>query len=229
MTCVTPHSEYTVEVTLPPTIELSIFGEDEDSIVQVCGDDILDLQAFVTDPGGAGIINWPPPENDNQLFNDYSWSEFFEGPWAVTVENGCGEAIDQLEVTAIPEPDLGQQLYVCGETSDVELDPIEGDENSGLEYQWTYNGNLLEDVVGNEWSVSETGSYCVIVPSEDCPSSYDDNDCVFVDIVLPIDVEVFSGGSTTDCDGGALKQVQKRCSGSTRVCAGLCGLHHHLA
>ena len=199
------NNEYTVEVTLPPTIELSVFGEPEDSIVQVCGDDILELQAFVTDPGGSGIINWPPPGNDNQLFNDYSWSEFFEGPWAVTVENGCGEAIDQLEVTAIPEPDMGQQLYVCGETSDVELDPIEGDEDSGLEYQWTYNGNLLEDVIGNEWNVSETGSYCVIVPSEDCPSSYDDDDCVFVDIVLPIDVEVFSGGSTTDCDGGGIE------------------------
>ena len=198
-------TEYTLEVTLPPTLELSIFGEDEDSIVQVCGDDVLELQAFVTDPGGTGIINWPPPGNDNQLFNDYSWSQFFEGSLEVTLENGCGEASDQLEITAIPEPDLGQQLFVCGDTSAVELDPIEGDEESGLEYQWTYNGNLVEDVVGNVWSVSETGSYCVIVPSEECPTSFDETDCVFVDIVLPIDVDVFSGGSTTDCDGGGIE------------------------
>ena len=40
---------------------------------------------------------------------------------------------------------FGEQLYpLCGETSDVELDPIEGDEDSGLEYQWTYLGSLHE-------------------------------------------------------------------------------------
>ena len=155
-------------------------------------------------PGRVRHHQWPPPGNDNQLFNDYSWSEFFEGPWAVTVENGCGEAIDQLEVTAIPEPDMGQQLYVCGETSDVELDPIEGDEDSGLEYQWTYNGNVVDDVK-KRVDGQCLGSYCVIVPSENCPNSFDENDCALVDIVLPIDVEVFSGGATTDCDGGGIE------------------------
>lgn len=197
--CLTPHC-YELEVSLPPAIELG-----GDSILWVCGDDILDLEAFVTDPGGQATINWPYPGEDNVLANDYEWDQYFSGTLSVNVQNGCGEDDDAVEVTAIQEPDLGDVLYVCGDTEGVELDPIDGDQFSDLVYQWTYNGNVVDDVQDNEWTVSASGSYCVIVPSENCPNSFDENDCALVDIVLPIDVEVFSGGATTDCDGGGIE------------------------
>ena len=91
------------------------------------------------------------------------------------------------------------------EGATIELDPIAGDQNSDLVYEWTYNGNEVDDVNDNEWEVSETGSYCVTVPEGGCPSSFDNTDCAFIDIVTAIDIDVFLGGSITDCDGGGIE------------------------
>ena len=80
---------YEVEVGDVPAIELS-----EDDEVWVCGDDILDLTAFVTDPAGAASINWPYPGNDDVTQNDYTWTQYSTPTLVVTVTNGCGEAAD---------------------------------------------------------------------------------------------------------------------------------------
>ena len=192
---------YEVEVNEAPTIELS-----GDSLVWVCGDDELDLEAFITDPADVATINWPYPGDDNVLFNEYSYTQYSTPTLVVTVENGCGEASDQVEVTAMPEPVL-ENDYLCGEGATLELDPIPGDQNSGLAYEWTYNGNDA-NIDDNEWEVNATGSYCVTVPNE-CPSSsFDESDCAFIDIVTAIDIDVFLGGSITDCDGGGIEPGQ---------------------
>jgi hypothetical protein len=160
-----------------PTIELS-----GDSLVWVCGDDELDLEAFITDPADVATINWPYPGDDNVLFNEYSYTQYSTPTLVVTVENGCGEASDQVEVTAMPEPVL-ENDYLCGEGATLELDPIPGDQNSGLAYEWTYNGNDA-NIDDNEWEVDATGSYCVTVPSENCPASFDATDCGFISYEL---------------------------------------------
>ena len=198
--CQIPHC-FEVEVNLPPTIELS-----GDSLVWVCGEDELDLEAFITDPADVATINWPYPGDDNVLFNEYSYTQYSTPTLVVSIENGCGEAADQVEVTAMPEPVL-ENDYLCGEGATLELDPIPGDQNSGLAYEWTYNGNDA-NIDDNEWEVNATGSYCVTVPNE-CPSSsFDESDCAFIDIVTAIDIDVFLGGSITDCDGGGIEPGQ---------------------
>ena len=190
---------YEVEVNEPPTIQI-----DGDSLVWACGDDDLELEVFITDPADVATINWPFPGADNVLENEYSFDQYAAGTYVVTVENGCGEDADQVEYTAMPEPNL-ENDYLCGEGATIELDPIAGDQNSDLVYEWTYNGNDVDDVNDNEWEVSETGSYCVTVPEGGCPSSFDNTDCAFIDIVTAIDIDVFLGGSITDCDGGGIE------------------------
>ena len=83
---------YEVEVNLPPTIELS-----GDSIAFACDGDGYDIQAIVFDPGDAATINWPFPGNDNVLENEYSWTQYTETTLVVNVQNGCGNASDQVE------------------------------------------------------------------------------------------------------------------------------------
>ena len=190
---------YEVEVNEPPTIQI-----DGDSLVWACGDDDLELEVFITDPADVATINWPFPGDDNVLENEYSFDQYAAGTYVVTVENGCGEDADQVEYTAMPEPNI-ENDYLCGEGATIELDPIAGDQNSDLVYEWTYNGNEVDDVNDNEWEVSETGSYCVTVPEGGCPSSFDNTDCAFIDIVTAIDIDVFLGGSITDCDGGGIE------------------------
>ena len=199
--CQIPHC-YEVEVTLPPTIEF-----EGDSVLWIC-DDVdqlsVDLEVMVTDPAGAGIINWPFPGNDNVTENEYTFNQYASDVFEVVVENGCGQAEDQVVYTAIPEPVL-ENDYLCGEGASIELDPIPGDQNTDLVYEWTYNGNDVDDVNDNEWEVDATGSYCVVVPAEGCPNSFDNDDCAFIDIVTAIDIDVFLGGSITDCDGGGIE------------------------
>ena len=193
---------FEVEVNLPPTIAFN-----GDSLLLTC-DEVdqlsLDLEVDVTDPAGVAIINWPFPGNDNVLENEYTFSQYATGIYEVTATNGCGEAADQVVYTAIPEP-LLENDYLCGEGATLELDPIAGDQNSGLVYEWTYNGNEVDDVNDNEWEVNATGSYCVTVPDEGCPNNFDESDCAFIDIVTAIDIDVFLGGSITDCDGGGIE------------------------
>lgn len=191
---------YEVEVSDVPAIELS-----EGDEVWVCGDDILDLTAFVTDPGGAASINWPYPGNDDVTQNDYTWTQYSTPTLVVTVTNGCGEATDQVAVTAVPEP-LLEDAFICEEGTFIELDPITGDQNTDFVYNWSYNGNDQPDVQDNEWEVGASGVYCVTTPFEECPPSFDDSDCGFVDIVSQLDPDlVFDGGATTDCDGGGIE------------------------
>ena len=79
-------------------------------------------------------------------------------------------------ITASFEPVLDNAFLCAGGT--VDLDPVAGDQNTDLEYEWTYNGNVVDDVNDNEWEVSETGSYCVTITDgcfpdgeSDAPSS----------------------------------------------------------
>ena len=185
---------YEVEVNLPPTIELS-----GDSIAFACDGDGYDIQAIVFDPGDAATINWPFPGNDNVLENEYSWTQYTETTLVVNVQNGCGNASDQVEITASFEPVLDNAFLCAGGT--VELDPVAGDQNTDLEYEWTYNGNVVDDVNDNEWEVSETGSYCVTITDGCFPDG--ESDCAFIDFVAEPDLElIFPGNAITDCDGG---------------------------
>ena len=199
--CGTPTC-YDVEVNEPPTIAF-----DGDSLVWVCADVNqldLDLTVSVTDPADVATINWPFPGDDDVLENEYTFSQYATGIYAVTIANGCGAAEDQVVYTVIPEPIL-ENDYLCGEGALFELDPIAGDQSTDLIYEWTYNGNVVDDVNDNEWEVGATGSYCVTVPNDECPNTFDNTDCGFLDFVAAIDIEVFSGGSITDCDGGGIE------------------------
>ena len=190
---------YEIEVSDTPTIELN---EEE---VWVCGDDILELTAFITDLAGAASIDWPYPGNDDVTQNDYSWTQYSTPTIQVTATNGCGTAMDEVFVTAVPEPEL-EDSFICEEGSVVELDPIAQDQNSDFVYEWTYNGNAQPDVQDNEWEVSASGVYCVTTPFPECPPSFYDSDCGFVDIVSALDSTlVFDGGAITDCDGGGIE------------------------
>ena len=180
-------------MNLPPTIELS-----GDSIAFACDGDGYDIQATVFDPGDAATINWPFPGNDNVLENEYSWTQYTETTLVVNVQNGCGSASDQVEITASFEPVLENAFLCAGGT--VELDPVAGDQNTDLEYEWTYNGNEVDDVNDNEWEVSETGSYCVTITDGCFPDG--ESDCAFIDFVAEPDLElIFPGNAITDCDG----------------------------
>lgn len=175
---------YQVEVNEAPTITLS-----GDSVLWVC-DEVdqlsVELEVMVSDPAGAGIINWPFPGNDNVLENEYTFSHYANQTIEVIVQNGCGHATDQMEVTAVPEPQLNNEV-ACGLGAVVELDPIEGDQNTGLVYEWWYNGNPVA-VEDNEWIVDTTGTYCVSVPIEGCHSSFDATECAFISYELaPLD------------------------------------------
>ena len=191
---------YEVEVNRPPSVEF--LG---DSLVWACGDDDLDLEVFIDDPANVATINWPFPGNDNVLANEYSFDQYAAGTLVVTVENGCGEGADQVEYTAMPEPLLYND-FLCGEGATIELDPIAGDQNTGLDYVWTYNGNEVMDVNDNEWAVDETGVYCVIVPSDGCPSSFDNLDCAFIQFEMPPE-DPFVEGLGVDCSSGSTELV----------------------
>ena len=183
---------YEVEVTLPPSIELS-----EEGVAYACDGDDLFLEAFIDDPAGAASINWPYPGTDDQTFNEYSWTQYTESTLVVSVENGCGEATDEVDVVATFEP-LMDNDYLCGDGSSLLLDPIAGDQNTDNVYEWTYNGNPA-DVQDNEFEVFESGSYCVTVTNGCFPNG--ESDCAFIDVVGAIEGEVFTNNILTDCDG----------------------------
>ena len=183
---------YDVEVNLPPTIELSEEGE-----AWACDGDDLSLEAFIFDPAGVAEINWPYPGTDDVTFNEYSWDQYTETTLVVSVENGCGSMTDEVDVIATFEP-LLENAFLCGEGSTLELDPIAGDQNTDNVYEWTYNGNPAE-VEDNEWVVSETGSYCVTVTNGCFPNG--ESDCAFIDVVGPIEGEIFPNNILADCDG----------------------------
>ena len=110
----------------------------------------------MTDPAGVAIINWPFPGNDNVLENEYTFSQYATGIYEVTATNGCGQAADQVVYTAIPEPVL-ENDYLCERVRPSNWTPLP-ETNSDLVYEWTYNGNEVDDVNDNEWEVDATGS-----------------------------------------------------------------------
>ena len=183
---------YEVEVTLQPTIVLS------ETEVFLCDGEDLDLYADTTDAGGTAEINWPYPGTDNVLNNEYDYDEYTEATIVVEIENGCGSDEAQVEVIAQFEPNI-DSMFLCDEEDSITIDPIEGDENSGLDYEWTWNGGDIDG--DDELLVNATGSYCVTVTNECFPEG--NTDCGFVDIVSQID-GVFAaeaGGVVSDCDG----------------------------
>jgi gliding motility-associated-like protein len=183
---------YDVEVTLPPTITLNL------TETFLCNGEDLDLFADTTDAGGSATINWPYPGTDNVLSNEYDYDEYTEATIVVEIENGCGSDEAQVEVTAQFAP-LIDSMFLCDEEDTLTIDPIEGDENANLDYEWTWNGSAIDG--DDELVINATGSYCVTVTNECFPSG--DTDCGFVDIVSQID-NVFTaeaGGAIADCDG----------------------------
>ncbi|MDE0721785.1 MAG: gliding motility-associated C-terminal domain-containing protein [Flavobacteriales bacterium] len=183
---------YDVEVTLAPTITLN------ETEVFLCDGEDLDLFADTTDAGGAATINWPYPGMDNVLYNEYNYDEYTEAIIVVEIENGCGSDEAQVEVTSQFAP-LIDSMFLCDEDDVITIDPIEGDENYELDYEWTWNGGAIDGA--DELVVNATGSYCVTVTNECFPNG--DSDCGFVDIVSQID-GVFAaeaGGVVSDCDG----------------------------
>jgi len=183
---------YDIEVTLPPTITLS------DSVVFLCDGEVLGLSADTTDAGGSATINWPYPGTDDILNNEYDYDEYTEAIIVVDIENGCGSDEAQVEVTAQFSP-LINSMFLCDDDDSTTIDPIEGDENYNLDYEWTWNGGAIDgdDVL----VVNTTGSYCVTVTNECFPDG--NSDCGFVDIVSQID-DVFAaeaGGAVSDCTG----------------------------
>lgn len=187
---------YEVEVTLPPTIELS------DDVVFLCDGEELELVADTTDPGLTASINWPYPGTDNVIENEYSYTQYTSTTIEVEITNGCGSDSDEVEVTAYFDPNI-DSMFLCSDEDEITIDPLVGDQNQGFVYDWTFNGDPYEgtDVI----TVNETGSYCVIVTNECYPEG--NIDCGFVDIVSDIS-DIFaneSGGVIADCDGGGIE------------------------
>ena len=84
-------------------------------------------------------------------------------------------------------------------------------------YNWSYNSNNRMFKTTN--GVGASGVYCVTTPFEECPPSFDDSDCGFVDIVKPVGSGlVFDGGATTDCDGGGIEPGADAVLGYERSC-----------
>ena len=183
---------YEVEVTVAPTITLN------EDIVFLCNGEDLDLFAEITDLAGTAEINWPYPGTDDVLNNQYDYDEYTEAIIVVEIENGCGSDVAQVEVTAQFEPNI-DSIFLCDENDSVVIDPIEGDENAGMNYDWTWNGTSVEG--DDELTANATGSYCATVTNECFPNG--NTDCGFVDIVSQIE-GVFAaeaGGVVSDCDG----------------------------
>ena len=158
----------------------------------------LDLFAEITDLAGTAEINWPYPGTDDVLNNQYDYDEYTEAIIVVEIENGCGSDVAQVEVTAQFEPNI-DSIFLCDENDSVVIDPIEGDENAGMNYDWTWNGTSVEG--DDELTANATGSYCATVTNECFPNG--NTDCGFVDIVSQIE-GVFAaeaGGVVSDCDG----------------------------
>ncbi len=183
---------YEVEVTLPPTIQLN------ETEAFLCDGEDLDLIADTTDVAGTATINWPYPGTDNITNNQYNYDEYTEAVIVVEIENGCGSDEAEVSVTSQFEPNI-ESMFLCDEDDSLVIDPIEGDENYGLDYEWTWNGGDIEG--DDELVVNATGSYCVTVTNECFPTG--SSNCGFVDIVSQID-GVFAaeaGGVVSDCDG----------------------------
>lgn len=187
---------YEFEVTLPPTIELG------DNVAVICEGESLELVADTTDPGLTATINWPYPGTDNILENDYSYTQYTEAIIEVEIENGCGYDVDTVEVTAHFDPNI-DSAFLCSDDDEITLDPLEGDQNLGFVYEWTFNGDPIDGT--DELTVNETGSYCVIVTNECYPDG--EIDCGFIDIVSDIS-DIFAneaGGVIADCDGDGIE------------------------
>ncbi len=186
---------YDIEVTLPPTIELN------ESSVTLCDGEAVSLVADTTDAGGTADINWPYPGTDNVLENDFSYTQYTNTTITVEIENGCGNDEASVDVEAFFPP-LIDSMFLCEEGDEIEIDPISGDQNDEVStYEWTYNGEIIPGENEQEYTVSETGSYCVIVTNACWPDG--DINCGFVDIVSQIE-DIFddeAGGAIADCDG----------------------------
>ena len=189
---------YEIEVTLSPTIDLN------ETEAFLCDGDEIELVADTTDVAGTATINWPYPGTDNVLENEYSYSQYTSTTIEVEIENGCGSDQASVDVTAYFPP-LIDNMFLCDEGDEIEIDPIPADQNDeNSTYEWTFNGDPLVDGV-QEITVSETGSYCVIVTNE-CYTDGEIN-CGFVDIVSQIEdvIDQESGGAIADCDGGGIE------------------------
>ena len=165
-----------MEVNLPPTIELS-----GDSIALACDGDELRHGGVCDDPGDAATINWPFPGNDNVLENEYTWTQYADrhvgGDRAEWMRRGRPTRWKSRRRSS-----LCLRTTTCVEKArPSSWTPLPGDQNTDLVYEWTYNGNEVDDVNDNEWEVSETGSYCVTI-TDGCPPN-GESDCAFIDIV----------------------------------------------
>ncbi len=192
---------YDIEVTLPPTIDLN------ESSITLCSGESVNLVADTTDAGGTADINWPYPGTDNVLENDFSYTQYTNMTLTVEIENGCGNDEASVDVEAFFPP-LIDSMFLCEEGDEIEIDPISGDQNDEVStYEWTYNGEIIPGENGQEYTVSETGSYCVIVTNTCWPDG--EINCGFVDIVSQIegifDDEV--DGAIIDCDGDDIATV----------------------
>lgn len=192
---------YEVEVTLPPTISLN------ETDVVLCDGAEVELVADTTDAGGTAEINWPYPGDDDILENDYTYSQYTNTTLTVEIENGCGTDEATVEVEAFFPP-LIDSMFLCDEGDEIEIDPIAGDQNDETStYEWTFNGETIPGETGQELTVSETGSYCVIVTNTCYPDG--NINCGFVDIVSQIEniFEDEEGGIFADCNGDGITTI----------------------
>ena len=99
---------------------------------------------------GSGFLSYHWQDNDTSQF--YLVTE--EGWYWVSVDNGCGEAIDSVyvEVLPSPQPNLGPDTTLCDGAS-LMLDPG----NQYLSYLWQDNSDLPY------YSVNSAGIYTVNV------------------------------------------------------------------
>ncbi len=191
---------YDVEVTLTPTIDLN------ESDALLCDGAELELVADTTDAGGTAEINWPDPGTDDVLENDYEYTQYTSTTLVVEIENGCGSDADTVNVAAFFPP-LIDSMFLCEEGDEIDIDPIPGDQNDDQStYEWTYNGETILGETDDELTVSETGSYCVIVTNACYPDG--EINCGFVDIVSQIEgiFDQESGGVIADCDGEGIDE-----------------------
>jgi len=171
---------FDVEVNGVPSIEIWSEGKSvEGSEMWVCGDDVLDLEAVVEAEVGMPAVSWP----SLGVFDDTSVAVTADVFTQMTVlavaENSCGVAQSELFVTTVPEPIMENQI-ICEDTGFL-FEAVAGDGSSVLGYDWSFNGTPLPND-DNQWLAQEEGSYCVVVSEPECPQSYDDSDCAFVEV-----------------------------------------------
>ena len=131
-----------------------------------------------------------------------NYSANASGNYSVEITNASSCSATSTVQTVLVNPLPDATFTAAGPTSVCDGDSVVFNANSGLTYQWFFNGAVIPGATSINYSTFDQGNYSVVVNDGSCSATSSDTLAVTVNS-LPLST-VTAGGSTTFCAGGTV-------------------------